>query len=94
MGPRALPLAELVESINLRCVVMSWDWLSLFPRPCSLSPGSNFAGFKLEVAAEKHWRNKNWGRGGAEQERAGIDGAKPCLCPWLQRRPSGPTRKP
>lgn len=61
---------------------------------CSFSPGSNFAGFKLEVAAEKPWRNKNWGRWGAGQERACIDGAKPCLCPWLQRRPSGPARKP
>ena len=58
---------------------------SIFFFPRSLSPGSNFAVFKLEVAAENPWRNKNWGRGGAAQERACIDGAKPCLCPWFHR---------
>lgn len=45
---------ELMESINHDCVVVSWDWLSLF-RFFLYSPptGSSLAGFKREVAPEK-----------------------------------------
>nr|Q8TAT8.2 RecName: Full=Putative uncharacterized protein LOC644613; Flags: Precursor [Homo sapiens] len=93
---RALSLAAVVDSINLACVVVSRDWLSLVPAFFySPPPGGSFSGIKRESRRKRPSRNEIYGGGVLEQEvrmRRWSKTASPPVS--LHHRPLGPARKP